>query len=139
MMSVNRHGTATRGDVLVNRLNDGTELDAVWDEITEALGAYNEQKNALAGLLSYRTTHVAEAVAQGAEVPLFEEATEFGVPRGIADPTYLSLGFSWKDYDIASRMSWRYLREADSEQVVNRVSRIIAGDVQLVSGSILTR
>ena len=92
-MSTNRHGTATRGDVLVNELNDGVSLDDVWSEIVDALSAYNEQKNALAGLLSYRTTNVAEAVAQGAEVPLFEEATEFGTPRGIADPTYLTLGF----------------------------------------------
>jgi len=110
-MSTNRHGTATRGDCLVNQLNDGVSLDDVWSEIVDALSAYNEQKNALAGLLSYRTTNVADAVAQGAELPLFEEATEFGTPRGIADPTYLSLGFSWKDWDVASRMSWKYLRE----------------------------
>lgn len=138
-MSTNRHGTATRGDVLVNRLADGVDLADVWDEITDALTAYNEQKSALAGLLSFKTTNVAEAVPQGAELPLFEEATEFGTPRGIADPTYLSLGFTFKDFDVASRMSWKYLREADSEQVVNRVARILGGDNQLVNGSILQR
>jgi len=138
-MTVNRHGTAARGDALVNRLADGVELDDVWAEITDALKAYNEQKSALAGLLSYKTTNVADVIAQGMEVPLMEEATEFGQPVGIADPTYLSLGFSFKDFDIASRMSRFYLREADSEQVVNRVSRILAGDVQLVNGSILQR
>ncbi|WP_006247734.1 hypothetical protein [Mycolicibacterium tusciae] len=135
----NRHGTATRGDVLVNRLNDGTDLNEIWDEINEALSLYNKQKSALAGLLAYRTTNVADAIPQSVEVPLLEEATEFGTPVGIADPTYLSLGFSYKDFDIASRMSWRYLREADSEQVTNRVARIIAGDNQLVNGSILQR
>jgi hypothetical protein len=36
-------------------------------------------------------------------------------------------------------MSWKYLRAADSEQVVNRVSRILAGDNHLVNGSILQR
>lgn len=138
-MTINRHGIASRGDVLVNQLNDGVGLTDIWVEITDALKAYNEQKSALAGLLSYKTTNVAEVVPQGAELPLFEEATEFGIPRGIADPTYLSLGFSFKDFDIASRMSWKYLREADSEQVVNRVSRILAGDNQLVNGSILQR
>jgi hypothetical protein len=135
----NRHGTATRGDVLVNRLNDGTDLNEIWDEINEALSLYGKQESALAGLLAFRTANVADAIPQGQEVPLLEEATEFGTPRGIADPTYLTLGYSWKDFDIASRMSWRYLREADSEQVVNRVSRIISGDVQLVNGSILQR
>lgn len=138
-MAGNRHGTATRGDVLVNELNDGVGLDDIWDEITDALTEYNKQKSALAGLLSFKTTNVADVVPQSAEVPLFEEATEFGAPVGIADPSYLSLGFSFKDFDIASRMSWRYLREADSEQVVNRVARILAGDNQLVNGSIVQR
>lgn len=138
-MAGNRHGTATRGDVLVNELNDGVGLDDIWDEITDALTEYNKQKSALAGLLSFKTTNVADVVPQSAEVPLFEEATEFGVPVGIADPSYLSLGFSFKDFDIASRMSWRYLREADSDQVVNRVARILAGDNQLVNGSIVQR
>jgi hypothetical protein len=138
-VSTNRHGTATRGDVLVNELNDGVSLDDVWAEINDALSAYNEQKSALAGILAFRTTNVAEAVSQGAEVPLFEEATEFGTPRGIADPTYLTLGFGWLDLDIASRMSWKYLREADSEQVTNRVARILAGDNHLVNTSILQR
>jgi hypothetical protein len=115
-VSTNRHGTATRGDVLANEHNDGVSLDDVWFEITEALGVYNAQKNALAGLLSYRTINVADAVAQGAEVPLFEEAAEFGTPRGIADPTYLTLGFSWRDFDIASRMSWKYLRAATANR-----------------------
>lgn len=135
----NRYGTASRGDVQVNELNDGVSLDDIWVEITDAFTEYNKQKSALAALLSYKTTNVAEVVPQGAEVPLFEEATEFGVPVGIADPTYLSLGFSFKDFDIASRMSWKYLREADSDQVINRVSRIFAGDIQLVNGSILRR
>jgi hypothetical protein len=81
---------------LVNELNDGVSLDAIWDEINDALTEYNKQKSALAGLLSYRTTNVADAVPKGAELPLFEEATEFGTPRGIADPTYLTLGFSWR-------------------------------------------
>ncbi|ULN33554.1 hypothetical protein [Mycolicibacterium smegmatis] len=138
-MAINRHGTATRGDVLVNRLNDGTDLNEVWDEINDALTEYNRQKSALAGLLAFRTANVADAIPQGQEVPLLEEATEFGTPVGIADPTYLTLGYSFKDFDIASRMTWKYLREADSEQVTNRVARILAGDAQLVNGSILQR
>lgn len=135
----NRSGYGTRGDVLVNELNDGVSLDDIWNEINDALSAYNEQKAALAGLLSYRTTNVADVVAQGVANEFFEEATEFGVPRGISDPTYLSLGYSFKDFDIASRFTWKYLRAADSEQVRNRVSRILAADNQLVNGSILQR
>ncbi len=61
-MSTNRHGTATSGDVLVNELNDGVSLEDIWLEITDALTEYNKQKSALAGLLSYRTINVADAV-----------------------------------------------------------------------------
>lgn len=57
----------------------------------------------------------------------------------VSQPPFLSLGFSFKDFDIASRMSWRYLREADSDQVVDRVARILACDNQLVNESIVQR
>lgn len=132
-------GTQSHGDVLVNKLNDGTDIGEIWDEINEAMGVYNAQRSALAGLLSYRTTRAGENVAQGVQAEFFEEATEFGVPSGISDPSYVTLGYSWKDWDLGMRMSWKYLRAADAEQVQNRIGRALTADNLLVNGSILQR
>ena len=47
-----------------------------------------------------------------------EEATEFGVPRAIRPPSdVLLLGYSFKDWDISLRATWKFLRAATAEQV----------------------
>lgn len=132
-------GTQTSGDVLVNQLADGVPLSGVWQELSDVLAIYNEHRSALAGLLSYPTTNVADAVPQNVKSEHFEEATEFGVPSGISDPSYLKLGYSWKDWDLGLRMTWKYLRSATSEQVTNRITRALEADNRLVTGSILQR
>lgn len=132
-------GYQASGDVLVNQLNDGTPIGAVWDELSEALSLYNEHRSALASLLSYSTINAADAVAQNVKAESFEEATEYGVPQGISDPSYLKLGYSIKDFDLALRMTWRYLRGADRAQVENRITRAFAADNRLVTGTILQR
>jgi hypothetical protein len=131
--------TQTHGDVLVNRLADGTDLNEVWDEITDALSVYNEHRSALANLLSYRTINAADAVAHDVQSELLEEATEFGAPHGIGDPSYLKLGYSFRDHDLALRMSWRHLRDATREQVDNPFTRAFEADNKNVSGTILER
>jgi hypothetical protein len=136
---VNRSGTQTHGDVLVNQLADGVSLDVIWDELTDALTEYNRHRSAIANLLSYKTVNAADAVPQDVQAELFEEATEFGTPRGISDPSYLKLGYSFKDHDLALRMTWRYLRDATREQVDNRITRAFEADNRLVTGTILQR
>ncbi|KZS84789.1 hypothetical protein B4U45_16740 [Mycobacterium persicum] len=132
-------GTQTHGDVLVNQLADGVTLDSVWLELGEVLALYNSHRSALANLLSYRTINAADAVPQNVKAEHFEEATEFGVPSGVSDPSYLKLGYSWRDYDLALRCTWKYLRSATSEQVTNRITRALEADNRLVTGSILQR
>jgi hypothetical protein len=78
-------------------------------------------------------------VPQDVQAELFEEPTEFGTPRGISDPSYLKLGYSFKDHDLALRMTWRYLRDATREQVDNRITRAFEADNRLVTGTILER
>lgn len=132
-------GYQTRGSVLVNRTADGVELNQLWNEITDALNLYNDQRSAIAGLVSFRTTRPGDAIPQSIRAESFEEATEFGAPTGIADPTYLKIGFSLKDYDKALRATWKYLRDATAEQVSNRVTRIFEADNRLVNSLVLNR
>lgn len=135
----NRGGYATRGDALVNELADGVSLNSIWSEIRDATGVYNEQRDAIASLLSYRTFQTGDAVPQSVQAEKFEEATEFGIPTGISEPSYLKLGYTLKDYDIAMRSTWRFLRSATSEQVQDQVRRIYEADNRLVNSLILQR
>lgn len=132
-------GYQASGDVLVDQLNDGTPLGAIWGELAEALSLYNEHRSALANLLSYNTLNAADAVPQNVKAEEFDEASEYGLPQGISYQSYLKLGYSINDFDLALRMTWRYLRAADRAQVENRIARAFAADNRLVSGTILQR
>lgn len=135
----NRGGAQSHGDVLVNRTADGVDLNDIWDELTEVLSLYNEHRSAIASLLSYPTVNVADAVPQDVRAEYFEEATEWGVPVGVSDPNYLKLAYSFKDYDLSLRASWRYIRDATAEQIENRITRALEADNTLVNGLILGR
>ncbi|MFA4083452.1 hypothetical protein ONA92_17285 [Mycobacteroides salmoniphilum] len=132
-------GFQTRGDVLVNKTADGVSLNTIWDEVQQALGLYNSQRSAIASLVSFSTTRTGDAVPQSVTAEHFEEATDFGQPTGIADISYLKMGFTIKDYDLALRANWRYLRDATSEQISARITRIFEADNRLVTGTIMNR
>lgn len=138
-MAFNKSGIQSSGDVLVNRTADGVDLNDIWSELSDVLDVYNQQRSAIASLLSYPTVNVADAVPQNVNAELFEEATEFGTPRGISDPSYLKLGYSFKDFDLALRMSWRYVRDATAEQVESRITRALEADNRLTTGLVLQR
>lgn len=112
-----RTGTSTRGDVLVSHTSDGTDLNTVWDELAATLDIFNEQRSAIASLLSYPTTRQVDAVQQSVGGATLELASEFGVPTGVRGPEVATVGYDFKDYDIASRFSWKFLRDADARQV----------------------
>ena len=85
--------------------------------MASAIKLAGNERAEFAGQLAYPTTNVADLVPPAVANKTSEEATGFGEPRGISDPTCLTLGYCWKDFDIASRMTWKYLREVDSEGV----------------------
>lgn len=133
-------GISTQGDVLVSQTNDGVDLNTIWAEIADALELYNTERSAVARLLSYPTTVPADAVPQSISSDSFEEATEMGVPRAIRPPSdVLKLGYSFKDWDLSLRFTWRFLRDATSEQVTASTTRALEADNKLVNGTILRR
>lgn len=133
-------GISTQGDVLVNQTADGVDLNDIWAEIQEVLGLWNTERKTITGLLSYRTVNVADAIAQSISSDSFEEATEFGEPRAIRPPVdVLKLGYSFKDYDISLRATWKFLREATAEQVQAQVTRVFEADNKLTTGTVMNR
>ena len=93
-------GVSVHGDLLVTRLNDGTDLNEIWAEVQEVLELWNNERRSITDLLSFRTTKVNDVVPQSWTTDSFEEATEFGIPRAIRPPSdYPKLGYPFRDFD----------------------------------------
>ncbi|CAM4297928.1 hypothetical protein MB901379_03198 [Mycobacterium basiliense] len=96
-------GYNTEGDALVQVLADGTDLNAIWEELRTVLATWNKERSAIAQLLSYHTTNTADAVPQSISDESFEPASEFGEPTSLRVPSeYLLLGYTLEDYDRAT-------------------------------------
>lgn len=133
-------GTNTLGDVLVNQTSDGVDLNQVWAEFATTLELYNQQRTALAALISYQTTRQIDAVPQAVAGAQFEIASEFGVPQGHRVPKdVLKLAYGYEDFDLSSRYSWKYLRDADSRQVGAVHNSILEGANRATTTAVLER
>lgn len=102
---------------IVTRTADGRELNDIWDEFQATVAIQNASRQRIIDLLTFPVTQVIEDVPQfGTED--FEEASQYGVPKGIR-PTasVLSLGYTFKWYDIANRFTWQFLAEATAQRV----------------------
>jgi hypothetical protein len=104
------------GDVLTQTI-DGRNLNDIWSEFQATVSIANEARQRLVDLLTFPVANPIEDVAQFGSAD-FEEASEFGVPQGIRPTTnVLSLGYSFKWYDLAQRFTWQFLSEASASQV----------------------
>lgn len=109
-------GTHTEGD-LVFTTDDGVPVSALWAEAQAALAVWNAGRNRLVSILTFDVTNEVETVPQVGEAR-FEVATEFGEPEGERLKIgYFQLGYDFEDYDRATRFSWKFLRDADADQV----------------------
>lgn len=109
-------GYNAAGDVLTQTA-DGRDLNDIWSEFQATLAIANESRQRLIDLLTYPVTNVIEDVPQfgGGD---FEEMSEFGVPRGVRPTSeVLSLGYTFKWYDLAARYTWQFLAESTAAQV----------------------
>jgi hypothetical protein len=110
-------GYHTAGDVLVDKTADGVPLERLWDDLRVLLDAWREKQDALTSLLAFQTTDIAEAIPQTLAKFAFEEASEFGVPKAGQAGDSLLIGYDFRDYDRASRFTWKFLRDATARQI----------------------
>jgi hypothetical protein len=135
-----RGGINVQGDVLVNATADGVNLNAIFEELKQVLGLWAEERTSVASLVSHRVTVPADAISQSVTAESFELASETGVPRGAAvPPDALKLGYTLDVYDKASRFTWRYLKDASSEQVQAATTLLLEADNRLTTGLIMRR
>lgn len=110
-------GYNAAGDIPVNNLIDGTDAAALFRDYVAVVKAQNARQSSLVGLLSFKTTLASEAVLQSIDAGEMELASEYGEPTGIR-PGFVSsvLGFKFDWYDLATRMTDRFLADATREQ-----------------------
>lgn len=131
-------GIATTGD-LVAKTIDGVDFHAVWDEFLAVTTEWNQHRKSITDLLSFATVQSAEPVPQNFSTSTFEKATDLGVPKGALPGNAILVGFDRDDYDLASRMSYRFLRDSDIRAVRGLMDTIVEADSKLTNGLILHR
>lgn len=124
-------GYHTEGDI-VTFTSDGIDLNELWSEYQATLQIYAAQRSTLVQLFTYPVVNLIENVPQVGEAS-FEEASEFGEPRSArVGVKYIQLGYDYKDYDAATRYTWKFLRDADARQVQAIHEEFIRADGRLV-------
>jgi hypothetical protein len=111
---------------------DGRDLNEIWTEFQATVAIQNAERQRLIDLLTFPVTNVIEDVPQfGTED--FEEASEYGVPVGIRpDASVLSLGYTFKWYDIANRFTWQFLADATSQRIEAVHQQVLDADNRLL-------
>lgn len=128
-------GTNTEGDVLTQTI-DGRDLNEMWQEFQATLGAWNEGRSLLVSALTFNVANPIEDVPQVA-FDDFEEASEFGEPKGIRGASFFSMGYDFKWYDIAARYTWKFLAEATAGQVEAIHNQVLEADNRLVFSKVM--
>ena len=131
-------GFNQQGDV-VTQTADGRDLNQIWGDFQAALAMYNADRDRLFGAITFGVTQPIEDVFQGGDTVDFEEASEFGVPVGIraALPTYFSLGYLFKWYDLAVRYTMMFLAEATTQQVDSLNNSAVEADNRLMFDKVM--
>lgn len=92
-------------------------------------------------LFTFRTSRRGDSVLQSpSAISEFEEASEYGVPQGLrlaAD--VLPMGYTFKWFDLAKRMTWRYLADAPSSEVEALHSAALQADNTLTFKGVMRR
>ncbi|WP_006247218.1 hypothetical protein [Mycolicibacterium tusciae] len=134
-----KRGILTQADAVVAKLADGTPTNQLWMEFQDVLSTWNERRTRLTDLLTFSTTAAADPVVQGFGGSKFEGATEYGVPRAVGTPTAALMGYTFRDHDLASRLTWRAMRSMTAEQVRAQFAEALDADSRLTTGTVLQR
>lgn len=126
-----KSGYHTEGDI-TTVTSDGIDVNALWTEFQATMSIYNAQRQQLVSLFTYPVTNLVETIPQVGDAT-FEEASEFGVPKAArVTLDYFQMGYDFKDYDVATRYTWKFLRDADARQIQAIHDKILEADGKLV-------
>lgn len=125
----NQAGYNERADILVQAA-DGSNLNDIWSEIQQTLALWNQQRDTLLSRFTYTVSEPIEYVGVPKTVD-FEEASEYGQPKGGTGFQYYNRGYDFKFYDLAMRFTWMFLAEASGDQIRNLANQALEADERL--------
>lgn len=128
-------GTNERADLLVESA-DGANLNQIWDEIQATLALWNRQRDTLISQFTFGVSTEIDVVSVPSEVD-FEEASEYGQPKGIKGFASFNRGYDFKFYDLAVRFTWMYLAGATAAQIRNLHNQALEADNRLLYNKVL--
>lgn len=130
-------GTHTAGDI-VTQSSDGVDLNFLWNEFQETVQLHNQDRQRIIDLLTFGVTNPIERVPQIGDGAVFEEASEFGEPTGARiTPTYFSIGYDFRWYDLAFRYTWKFLADSTEAQISSVNNLALQADSQLLLRKVL--
>lgn len=123
---------------VITQSADGADLNRMWREFQRSLELFNRERDPLLQMLTFDVTNPVERVLQPSTED-FEEASEFGEPKGVRIGKPFSMGYGFKWWDIAARYTWMFLAENDQRQIeaVNRT--VLDGGRRLYFQQVLRR
>lgn len=124
-------GYNTEGDLL-QLTSDGRDLNGLWAEFQATLAIFNERRATLVNTLTYPVVNVIEDVPQVGSFDM-DEASEYGEPTGArVELGIYSLAFDFKDYDKATRYTWKFLRDAPASHLEAIHNAMLEADSRLI-------
>lgn len=128
-------GTNQAADIITQTV-DGADINAMWREFQATIQMWNRDRQPLLNLLSYKVSNSVERVMYPTQDD-FEEASEFGVPKGIRLGTPFYMGFPFKWWDLAIRYTWMFLADATQAQVEALNNQALDADSRLLFTRVL--
>lgn len=125
-------------DVLT-QTRDGQDLNALWREFQATLRLWNSERNSLLDLLTFDVTNPIEDVMVPSGDVDFEEASEFGEPKGIRLGVPQSMGYTFTWWDLAARYTWMFLAEASTAQVESINATVLEAGNRLYFSKVMKR
>lgn len=124
-------------DLLI-RTVDGVPLEDLYNEIIATLRMLNAQRSPLIQRLVFQVNEPYEEVSQiiGDE---FEEADEFGQPKGIRLGVPWNMGYPLKYFDLGIRYTFRFLGRAKAAQIRALNNSALEADQRLIFKTVLDR
>lgn len=123
-------GTNEFTDVITQSV-DGADLNAMWREFQRSTALLNQQRDPLINRLTFPVTEPTERVMLPVSED-FEQATEFGEPKGIRVGPSAIMGYDFQWYDVAIRYTWLFLAESSAEQIRALNAEALEADNRLV-------
>lgn len=118
---------------------DGTDLNGMWREFQASLRLFNAERDALLNFFTFDVANPTETVYQPSAEEDFEEASEFGEPKGIRLGRPFKMGYSFKWWDIGARYTWKFLAEATAAQVESINATVLESGNRLYFSQVMRR